>query len=393
LVFEHALILNALLQEHHQLSGPLQKDIDIISEGVHKCVDVITKGIYRGDNSIDCATCKIHAHCHIARDIAEYGSPSNYDATLGERGLKFWAKAPGRTARKCGETTFITQTVSRISDRQMLAKARRLVDSANYGSEDTSNDEPQLLPWCFGTRKACHMLYSLARKAAWYNEKGEAAEENPSCRDLLLPQIIKLLHSKHGDTGTVHIWKEARISLGKGQGSNMVRAYHKFDMSFPYFDWVSIKDDNKEGDASYVPAKALLLYQFESEGYCLCWRAKTAEAIDQKHETNISARWRMAFSRDDRPNLIAVPISTVQRTLFVHQHFPQSPRFPQVPTANQSQYTLEEAYTRYECILNFMDPSRWEEPPAWEEEMMIEDPDKECVGGDTEIDMSDLCAV
>ena len=92
------------------------------------------------------------------------------------------------------------------------------------------------------------------------------------------------------------------MSLGEGRGNNYVRAYHKYDAYAPYFDWVSIKDDNKEGDESYVPAKALLLYEFEGEGYCLCWRAKTAEDIDHKHETNISARWKWHFA-----GIMAIP--------------------------------------------------------------------------------------
>ena len=364
-VLEHSLILNAILQEHHQLSGFLQRDLNQLSNGIHKCLDVITKGIYRGDNSVDCATCKIHAHCHIVRDIAEYGSPSNYDATLGERGLKLWAKAPGRTARKCGEATFITQTASRISDRQILSKARRLVDSrvSLDDKSHTSSNVPMLLPWCFA-RISCHMFYDLEHNVAWYNEKGQASVDNPSCRDLLLPQIVKVLHSTHGSRGMVHIWKEGRISLGEGQGTHYVRAYHKFDAYSPYFDWVSLKDRNKEGDASYVPAKALLLYQFEGQAYCLCWRAKTAEATDQKYETNISARWRMSFRReDDRPLLISVPITDVQNTLWVYQHFPQTPPFPQCPTANKTRYTIEQAYTRYEWALNFLDQSRWHEIP------------------------------
>lgn len=111
---------------------------------------------------------------------------------------------------------------------------------------------------------------------------------------------------------------------------------------------------------------------FGGEGYCLCWRARSAEASDRKHETNISARWRMAFRRDnDRPLLVSVPMKNIHKTLWVYQHFAQSPRFPQGPVNNKEDYTIEEAYTRYEWALNYLDRSRWEE--ATIEDTEVED--------------------
>lgn len=104
------------------------------------------------------------------------------------------------------------------------------------------------------------------------------------------------------------------------------------------------------------------MYEYSGAAYCLCWRAQTADSVDQRHETNISARWRMSFQReDDRPLLITIPLSDIQNTLWVYQHFPAEPRFPQNPIADKKIFTIEQAYTRYEWALNFLDQSRWDE--------------------------------
>ena len=63
-----------------------------IQRAVNGLVSDYSKIIYRGDNSVDCSTGKIHSHLHLASDIAEFGEPMNWEASKGERGLKVWAK-------------------------------------------------------------------------------------------------------------------------------------------------------------------------------------------------------------------------------------------------------------------------------------------------------------
>ena len=275
-VLEHALIFHAIVHEHHHLDANVQKNKSMLSSRVSNALTTITDGLYRGDNSVDTGTCKVHSHLHLARDCSEYGSPMNYDAALGERGLKFWAKAPSRTARKCGEATFITQTSERVSDQLLLSNA---FTAMNGFTPQTPIEValPASKTWKF-TRKRSHLTYNLAtRRALSSVEPGQPIPiyaEEQSWRQLLLPQIVAKLYSAHGNNGTVEVWKEVLISLGSGKGTHHVRAFHQYDGYGAYFDWVNVKDSIEETEVDYVPAKALLLYKFRDECYCLCWKAQ-----------------------------------------------------------------------------------------------------------------------
>ena len=166
-------------------------------------MSALVNGFYRGDNTVDTGTCKVHSHLHLPQDCFEYGSPMNYDAALGERGLKFWAKGPSRTARKCGETTFITQTSSRISDHQLLSKAFSLLQKKQHPSPILPSASASIVPgkrWHF-TRKVSHMVYELSTKLVGtvLPEHNIPVYEGPHCRDLLLDPIVQQLHSSHGN--------------------------------------------------------------------------------------------------------------------------------------------------------------------------------------------------
>jgi hypothetical protein len=113
------LIQQLLQSEHDQISMIDLEDQDSEEE---------VEDIYRGDNSVNVHTGKIHSHFHLAKATQENGSPMGFDANLGERGLKSWAKAVSKTARKCGDATFVTQTAKRTGDHLLLAKARRIYE-------------------------------------------------------------------------------------------------------------------------------------------------------------------------------------------------------------------------------------------------------------------------
>jgi hypothetical protein len=95
-VLEHALIFHAIVHEFHELDASIQKDTGNLEEKIRDAMQVVLGGIYRGDNSVDTNTGKIHSHFHLARATREYGSPMGFDANLGERGLQSWTKNGGK---------------------------------------------------------------------------------------------------------------------------------------------------------------------------------------------------------------------------------------------------------------------------------------------------------
>ncbi len=106
-----------------QLPSSLQQDLPSLKNKIDQLLRNITAKIYRGDNSTDCMTCKIHCHFHITDDIKYFGPPIGYDASTGECNLKWWAKSISKTARKCGQGIFLEQTSRRVSENRLLLRA------------------------------------------------------------------------------------------------------------------------------------------------------------------------------------------------------------------------------------------------------------------------------
>ena len=100
-VLELSLIFHALVHEYHQLPAVWQNDLENLKEKMDTLMTSILTKIYRGDDGIDAATCKCHSHYHIIDDIRYFGDPMGYNASTGERNIKWWAKRISKTARKC----------------------------------------------------------------------------------------------------------------------------------------------------------------------------------------------------------------------------------------------------------------------------------------------------
>jgi hypothetical protein len=56
--------------------------------------------IYRGDDTVNADTCKIHTQLHNRWPHAYFGDLMQYNTAMGERGLKVWAKCFSQTAVK-----------------------------------------------------------------------------------------------------------------------------------------------------------------------------------------------------------------------------------------------------------------------------------------------------
>ncbi len=362
-VLEHALIFHAIVHEFHELDASIQKDTSNLEEKIRDIMQVVLDGIYRGDNSVDTNTGKIHSHFHLARATREYGSPMGFDANLAERGLKSWAKNVSKTARKCGDATFVTQTAKRVVDVLLLAKVRRLYSTVEEDMQKKGSplDLPGGITWKY-TRASCHMTFDLGSQVSqsFFGRLVDNAEDH---NRLLIKPIKRKLVECHGDFGTIMIWKEILMEPSEG-ARHYVRAFHHFDEYGPFFDWVQVRcfDDSNE----YIIGKVLLLYKFESEDYALVWTALKPTHAERRAETNISARWRMGFA-DNSPKIICVNTAKLDRCCFVFEHrkHPDT-RIPitEVDEADQRTYIVDEAYERYAWALNFLDESRWEEKCA-----------------------------
>jgi hypothetical protein len=103
------------------------------------------------------------------------------------------------------------------------------------------------------------------------------------------------------------------------------------------------------------------MYNYQGESFVLVWTAHNTTAGERKLETNISARWLMAFDNNGLPSLLCVPTSLISRCLYCFEHTKSKEHLPsqRVPAEQQDLYVIDEAYERYLWALNYLDESRW----------------------------------
>jgi hypothetical protein len=103
------------------------------------------------------------------------------------------------------------------------------------------------------------------------------------------------------------------------------------------------------------------MYNYEGESFALVWTAHDTTAAERRLETNISARWRMAFDDNGLPSLLCVPTSLLTGCLYCFEHTKCKAHLPQrsVPADKQNLFVIDEAYDRYAWALNYLDESRW----------------------------------
>jgi hypothetical protein len=106
----------------------------------------------RGEKTNNWNIQKFHEILHLPKQISEYGNICNTDAGFGERGLKYWAKRPGRRALKGNTDVFTESTVKRVREHVCLRKAAHIIcekESATltleYDSDSSSDCSMKIL--------------------------------------------------------------------------------------------------------------------------------------------------------------------------------------------------------------------------------------------------------
>ena len=65
---------------------------------------------------------KFHDIIHLVEGIRYFGNPMNFEASLGESGLKFWAKLHAATSQMQGAYMFTKQVASRSHESRCMEK-------------------------------------------------------------------------------------------------------------------------------------------------------------------------------------------------------------------------------------------------------------------------------
>jgi hypothetical protein len=113
-----------------------KKAYNDFDNGVRTMMSQLVGTLHRGQNTNNWNTQKTHEVLHFADQICEYGHLMNADTGVGERGLKYWAKKPARSALKGSIDVFTESTARQVIDTMILRKASEImgIDSTCFTS-------------------------------------------------------------------------------------------------------------------------------------------------------------------------------------------------------------------------------------------------------------------
>lgn len=338
-------------------------------------VNAFAKNVYRGDDSVDCETSKIHSHLHLPEDIQDYGHPMNWEAGKGERGLKVWAKLASATAQKFTIPIFTHQTALRVADAMLLSKAAAMLDQqvaavnknlqessdkiqgageevqeeemvvvdttpvpqhhqddniAPVVSNNNNNDDDVVCT--IKVRKEAHFMVDLTLNPVAVKEmtrRGKLLGESDV--DSFDPLVIEALRtSEQGTTNEIKMYKDARVFF-KRRGKQIIRACSSYDKFGAFFDWVSVNWPAGRGNKkASAPAKLQMLYEDANGEMCaIVHSCAWQERDDLLESTSLTERWKVEVAlADDHQEgtrvLRKIKLRDIVDVLYVVEHAGES---------------------------------------------------------------------
>ncbi len=324
---ELALCLHAHL--HHSKNLPLdtRRKPEVFDRGIRKFLGLFNECVYRGDDTVDSDTCKIHCHLHILQNMLMFGDPMQHDAAKGERGLKDWAKHTSKTAQKCGIDTFLVQTMNRVSTQQLMQRAQqgdlwrkhREQASKEGGNSAGAEESParkvmnRLLPHHrFNT--VTKVLFSIDRKG-----RETIATEKTGVVD---KRMLSKIQQEHGDLVDIDIWGETCLTSSTSDGGQLLRGHPVLDRFGELFDWVAVTFENADPDGVMGPAKILAFYK---DGEGVDCAVVHATHLSTRRETRVGNTMliqnsRLEFNRRGEPALCTIRADQIDRGILVFEH-------------------------------------------------------------------------
>jgi len=326
---ELALCLHAYLHYSKDLPLEIRCQPEVFDRGIRKFIGLFNAYVYRGDDSVDSDTCKIHCHFHILQNILMFGDPMQYDAAKGERGLKDWAKLISQTAQKCGIDTFLFQTIQRVSTHQLMQRAQQL-ELWRVRREKTRKDRTDPLVEetpvrAVMNRKVPHFRYKTAAGVLYsVDRKGKETDVSEKT-GIVDKRIISKIEMEHKDLEDIDIWGEIYLSDPHlDNDGQLLRGHPALDRYGEMYDWVAVTFDTADpsNEGLVGPAKLLAFYKDE-EGVD---RAVVhATNVTTGRETNAGNTMlvqnnRLEFTPRGHPALRTIRVDQIDRGIMAFEH-------------------------------------------------------------------------
>jgi hypothetical protein len=337
---ELALCLHAYLHYSKDLVFETRCQPEVFDRGVREFLRLFNEYVYRGDDSVDTDTCKIHCHLHILGNILNYGDPMQYDAAKGERGLKDWAKHISQTAQKCGIDIFLFQTIQRVSTYQLMQRAEQLELWRKHKLDKVLVDKEPPVPETpirqVMNRKEPHFRYKTGVKVLYSVDRKGVETLATTKTGLVDHRILSKMERDHEDLEVLDIWGEIYLANSTSDTGQLLRGHPTFDRYGAMFDWVAVSFDTTDigNEGLMGPAKILAFY-------------KDGDGVERAvvHATNVTTgretkagntlliqNVRLEFNHRGLPALRTVRVDQIDRGIMAFEH--ETINGPLPPTIN-----------------------------------------------------------
>jgi hypothetical protein len=354
---ELALCLHAYLHYSKDLTLDTRCKPEIFDRGIREFLRLFNEYVYRGDDSVDTDTCKIHCHLHIMENILNFGDPMQYDAAKGERGLKDWAKQISQTAQKCGIDIFLFQTIHRVSTQQLMQRAQQL-ELWQKREKEKSNPQTHIeasTPRPVMNRKLPHFRYKTRLKVLYaVDRKGNEALATEKT-GLVDKRILSKIERDHQDLEEIDIWGEIYLTTATSEGGQLLRGHPTLDRFGEMFDWVAVTFDTAEPSEEGLvgPAKILAFYK-DNDGVerAVVHATNVTTGRETKAgNTLLIQNVRLEFNPRGFPALRTIRVDQIDRGIMAFEHTNFDGPLP--PTIN---YSTEKSKFVVSC---FVDRADW----------------------------------
>lgn len=264
---EYMLCFHSFCKYSSSLPETMKQDVPLIDYGSRSLMEYYTKIVYRGDDSVDCRTTKIHANTRAGLNYKLLGSCIHADCQTGERLLKTKAKKISSTALKRGNSEYECSTMHRIQEETLLSQYElhlmeqqenlenctgvQFNDMQSTRSLDETRSPEETLP-CV-TRKEPHFRYESS-KESWVHVDKRGKNISGDYPEIH-PFITNALFREEPSIPVYEIYGEIKLRDG-----SRVRATPNYNQTGPWYDMVNVKWQMGEHDVTLYPARCLCFY-------------------------------------------------------------------------------------------------------------------------------------
>ena len=316
--------------------------------------------IYRGDDSVDSDTCKIHTQLHNRRSHAYFGDLMQYNSAIGERGLKVWAKRVSQTALKHGRDKFTYSTSSRVGERMLLdtiTDRLRMQEQSptNLPTSLESHSRRRMPHFRYSRDGSSNVLMSLDRKG----KESPPDDKTGTIQLEILEGIFGV--EINGHQTFFDIWCEAKLQNGQ-----YIRCWPQYRSGEGIrYDWAMMSFGSEEEDAGgqpiIYPAKVLALYE-DSEGTLKA----LVHSVEYKTATNVEGpfgdsrlvkHYRLEFQGNGKPRMYSVPVDKIRHVIVAYEAIRYAdPLVPRVRSlVRQKEHTMMTILPRSQWAKLFVD--------------------------------------